>query len=152
MTKESAAGAVKLQVIKQKLLTKVALTPAEEKIVKRLRQVAIGKYQPAQVGKLALRAGEELDGFITALHAAIQRDRILLGNGSFDISLAGIFDDTVIVRDWNSGRFFRSAYTRAENGDFTFGEPQEVFQAFVSAEEVSRAKEQTNSVHVPTGA
>jgi hypothetical protein len=83
------------------------------------------------VQKLELREGEELWDFVDAVWSAVQTDRIILADGSLDAWLVGIYDDFVIVQDGNTGRLFQAKFERNEKGEFVFGEPTEVRQAFV---------------------
>lgn len=86
------------------------------------------------VAKLSMRDDEELWDFITAMQVAVDVNRVVLANGSLDAGLVGIFDDSVIVRDWNTGRHFRSKFTRREDGSFEFSEPNEVRQAWLDVQ------------------
>lgn len=99
-----------------------------------------------QVEKLSLRPGEELMDFVNAMCGAVQTDRIILADGSLDAWLHGIFDDHVIVQDWNTGRFFKARFERGNDGSIAFSEPVEVRMEWVpakpsegSSDEVERA-------------
>lgn len=105
----------------------------------------VGKHF-VQVGKLSLRQGEELMDFVNAMLEAVQTDRIILADGSLDAWLQGIFDDHVIVQDWNTGRFFKAGFERGSDGSIAFSEPVEVRMEWVptnpsaeSSNEVERA-------------
>lgn len=145
MKRFSAQGLNVLKSIQGKIQAGTPLNDAENTVLERIRKSITNEQKraplkptTAHVGKLTLRQGEELGGFLDALTAAVQRDRILLGAGSFDISLAAVFEDTVVVRDWNSGKYLRSKFTRATDGTIAFGEPEEVHQVFVSAAEAAK--------------
>lgn len=100
------------------------------KLAELRRQHNVGK-QHVRVQKLALRPGEELWDFIDAICTAVSTNRVLLADGSLDAWLQGIFDDHVIVQDFNTGRLFKADFVRNEKGEFEFGEPVEVRQEFV---------------------
>lgn len=85
----------------------------------------------AQIGKFALRQGEELWDFIGALAGAVSQDRVILADGSLDAWLQGIYEDHVIVQDGNTGRLFRANFTRNDKGEFSFDHPVEVMSIFV---------------------
>lgn len=84
-----------------------------------------------RVEKISLRDGEELWDFIKALSQAVQTNRVVLGEGSLDVWLEGIYEDFVIVQDGNTGKFFKSSYERDSTGEFRFGEPVEVVAQWV---------------------
>ncbi len=86
---------------------------------------------PDDVKKLALREGEELWDFISALASAVMENRVALADGSLDIMLTGIFEDSIIVQDFTTGKMFKTQFTRQADGTFEFGEPVEVRTAFV---------------------
>ncbi len=86
-----------------------------------------------QVEKLSLRPGEELMDFVNTMIGAVQTNRIVLADGSLDAWLQGIFDDHVIVQDWNTGRFFKAGFERGSDGSIVFFEPVEVRMEWVSA-------------------
>lgn len=94
--------------------------------------------QFVRVEKMNLTPGEELWDFVTALSTAVQTNRVVMANGSLDICLSGIYDDFVIVQDFNTGKFFKSAYSRDESGEFQFGEPVEVVSQFVEVGNVQK--------------
>lgn len=105
----------------------------------------VGKYF-VQVEKLSLRPGEELMSFVGTMLEAVQTNRIVLADGSLDAWLQGIFDDHVIVQDFNTGRFFKASFERGSDGSIVFSEPVEVRMEWVptnpsaeSSDEVERA-------------
>jgi hypothetical protein len=113
---------------------------SDEQVVKLAelqRAVNAGNHH-VEVRKIALREGEELWDFIDAMWMAVQTNRVILADGSLDAYLQGIFDDHVIVQDGNTGRMFKSTFTRDAKGQFIFGDPVEVRQVFV---EVGSAEE-----------
>ena len=83
------------------------------------------------VRKVDLRAGEELHDFIWTMISAVETNRVILADGSLDAWLEGIFDSHVIVRDGNTGRLFRSDFTRTAEGEIEFSEPVEVRVEYV---------------------
>ncbi len=91
------------------------------------------RWVPVQ--KLSLRPGEELMDFVDAMIAAVQTNRVVLGDGSLDVWIQGIFEDFVVVMDFNTGKLFKSKFERAESGEFTFEEPIEVRSTFVPVEQ-----------------
>lgn len=93
----------------------------------------VGKRYVA-VNKVDLREGEEIWDFIDAIWTATFTNRVLLADGSLDVWLYGIYDEYVIVQDGNTGRLFKSFYSRDEKGVFSFTEPVEVMHAFVEVE------------------
>lgn len=103
------------------------------KLAELQRAANAGKRHVA-VSKLALREGEELWEFVDAVWMAVQTNRVILADGSLDARLMGIFDDFVIVQDGNTGRTFKSTFTRNEKGEFAFAPPVEVRQVFVEVE------------------
>ena len=111
-----------------------------------LRRAANADRRHVQVGKLALRPGEELMDFVWTMMDAVQTDRIVLADGSLDAWLHGIFEDHVIVQDGNTGRMFKAEFTREGDGTIKFSEPVEVRMEWVpvnvsaeSSDEVERA-------------
>jgi hypothetical protein len=118
-----------------------------EKLAHLRRSANVGKRYVAteSVEKFALREGEELWDFVDAIWMAVQTNRVVLADGSLDAWLTGIFENYVIVQDMNTGRTFKSEFTRDGNGEFTFSEPVQVTHAWVpvevpeDADEVERA-------------
>lgn len=106
---------------------------SDEQVMKlaQLRRAANAARHHVAVAKIALREGEELWDFIDAVWMAVQTNRVVLADGSLDAWLMGIYEDHVIVQDGNTGRLFKSTFTRNEKGEFEFGEPVEVRQVFV---------------------
>ena len=92
------------------------------------------------VSKLALNEGEELWDFISSLSTAVHTNRVLLGDGSMDIWIQGIFDDFVVVMDMNTGKLFKSTFKRNAEGEFDFSEPVEVISTFVEANRSEEGK------------
>lgn len=85
-----------------------------------------------RVGRaLPLRQGEELMQFGFAVCDAVHADRTVLADGSLCAMVEGIFDSYVVVRDANTGRLFRSEFTRDERGAFVFSPPVEVEVQYV---------------------
>ena len=84
-----------------------------------------------RVRKFELREGEEVWQFVDAMWQAVQTNRITLAGGSLDAWLKGIYEDYVIVEDFNTGRLFKTPFTRAEDGEIAFGEAVEVRMEFV---------------------
>jgi hypothetical protein len=97
------------------------------------RSANVGKHHVA-VAKIDLREGEELMDFVWTMMSAVQTDRIVLADGSFDAWLVGIFNDHVVVEDGNTGRLFRADFSRTEKGEIAFSEPVEVRMVFVPVE------------------
>lgn len=102
--------------------------------VAELQRVNNSQKRWVSVAKLALRQGEVLWDFISALVTAVHTDRVILADGSLDAWLHGIYEDHVIVQDMNSGRFFKAMFTRLEDGSFRFEEPVEVMMTFTPVE------------------
>lgn len=116
--------------IQRKLANKETLTDEEVRVVAKLRhETNVGK-EFVRVRKLALREGEELWDFVHVMCAAVQGDRVLLADGSLDVQLIGIYDDYVIVQDWNTGKLFKSTFTRGSDGIIVFSPPIEVHVEF----------------------
>lgn len=107
------------------------LTDAQVAKVAELRRDHNAGNRWVSVSKIALRDGEELWDFVGALATAVHTDRVILANGSLDAMLQGIYDDHVIVQDWNTGKLFKATFSRAADGSFSFGEPEEVMLIFV---------------------
>jgi len=107
------------------------LTDAQVQKLSELRRAANEGRRHVQVGKLSLRPGEELMDFVWTMMDAVQTNRIVLADGSLDAWVQGIFDDHIIVQDGNTGRMFKSTFTRAEDGSISFAEPVEVRMEWV---------------------
>lgn len=122
---------VALRQIRQALRAGTALS--NEQVIKlaQLRRTVNASKHHVAVSKLELREGEELWDFVDAVWSAVQTNRVILADGSLDAWLMGIYDDFVIVQDGNTGRLFQAAFTRNAKGEFEFGEPVEVRQAFL---------------------
>jgi|GEM_PF-3245275 len=84
-----------------------------------------------RVRRLEMRPGEEVWDFVGAMVTAIQTNRVVLANGSLDARLVGIYDDHVIVQDGNTGRMYKSTFSRTSDGEFAFSEPVEVRMEYV---------------------
>jgi hypothetical protein len=92
------------------------------------------------VSKLALNDGEEVLDFVWMMYDAVQTNRIILANGSLDARLEGIFDDYVIVQDGNTGKMYKSGFSRNEDGSIEFTDPIEVkmFWVEVGSDDVEK--------------
>lgn len=77
---------------------------------------------------LPLRDGEELGQLINALHDAVAKHRDKTNKSVF---LSSIFNRFVVLRDVESGKFFKAEYKRDGDGEIEFSELQEVRQAWV---------------------
>lgn len=112
---------------------RVGDTLSDDQVVKlaQLRRSLNASNHHVAVAKLALREGEELWDFVDAVWMAVQVNRVLLADGSLDAWLMGIYDDFVIVQDCNTGRLFKSTFSRNAEGEFEFSEPTEVRQSFI---------------------
>ena len=112
-----------------------SLTPEQFANMRALQILKQGRgRQLVQTHKLSLNQGEELWDFVESMCTACDVNRVILGNGSLDTSLVGIFEDEVIVRDWNTGKHFASKFTRDAGGMFDFSEPVEVRQVWIKAD------------------
>lgn len=117
--------------IAKALRNKEKLSDAQVLKLAELRRAANAGNHHVRVSKLKLREGEELWQFMDAIWNAVQTNRIVLADGSLDAWLVGIYDDHVIVEDGNTGRMFKSVFTRTADGEFSFAEPVEVRMVFV---------------------
>ena len=101
------------------------------------------------IKKLALRPGEELWDFVTAMCNAVSTNRVILADGSLDAWLHGIFEDHVIVQDGNTGKFFKSGFIRNSAGEFEFSDPVEVMPVFVPVDGAADDAEKSVTKRAP---
>lgn len=131
---------VELQRIQRALQVGKRLTDAQVSTLGSIRRAVNAEHRFVGVSKaIELREGEELMDFAWTVMAAVQTNRVVLADGSLDAWLVGIFSDHVIVEDGNTGRLFKSEFSRDAKGEFTFSEPVEVRQVFVPVTTASPA-------------
>jgi hypothetical protein len=84
-----------------------------------------------------LEEGEELMDFVNKVQDAVAQQREKLQRSVF---LNGIFKGFVIMRDFESGKFFQSKLGRGPDGLIKLGDPIEVRQTFVPVTQVAKAE------------
>jgi hypothetical protein len=99
---------------------------------------------------LDLLPGEEIFGFLRALEDAVWTNRSVLADGSLDAWLVDVYSDAVVVRDFNTGKFFRAPFSRATDGTFAFGTSVEVRSEWVPVTPSAGEQVDTQRAAAPT--
>lgn len=127
-----------LHAIGEKIAKNQELTYDDILFVNKLHKQNNKNNKFVRVEKVQLNDNESLYDFTWAMYEAVEKDRALLGDGSIDIYLQGIYDDYVIIQDFNTGKFFKANWSRDENGLFSFSNVEEVVQVYQSVDTVEK--------------